>query len=65
MLGNVIEHRMQDTFRVCPTCGYRDGFHSSFLKTEGVTKWLLVCPACHDIFDIGLTANHQLEQEPD
>ncbi|MCF8146070.1 MAG: hypothetical protein K9N21_19360 [Deltaproteobacteria bacterium] len=42
-------------FKVCPSCGYKDGFHSMFLKAEGITKWLFICPSCHDVFDIGFT----------
>lgn len=61
MVGKVIKMEMQDTFRSCPTCGYRDGFHSSFQKEDDLVKWLLICPSCHDTFDIGLTAEQQLE----
>ena len=42
-------------FRICPTCGYKDGFHSMFRRDGEVTKWLFICPHCHDIFDIGFT----------
>jgi hypothetical protein len=45
--------KMDDEFKVCPSCGYKDGFHSMFRKEEGVTKWLFICPQCHKIFDIG------------
>lgn len=51
---------MQTEFRVCPACGYEDGFHSMFRKKEADIRWLLVCPSCHKLFDIGLTAS--LEQ---
>ncbi len=46
---------MQDEFRVCPACGYRDGFHSMFRKQGEVTRWLFICPSCHKLFDIGMT----------
>jgi hypothetical protein len=46
---------MEGEFKVCPACGYEDGFHSAFRKEEGATKWLFICPACHVVFDIGLT----------
>ena len=46
---------MDEEFRICPDCGYRDGFHSMFRKEEGVTKWLFICPACHKVYDIGFT----------
>lgn len=45
----------KDEFRICPTCGYRDGFHCMFRKQAETTRWLLICPACHKIFDIGMT----------
>ena len=48
---------MQSEFRVCPVCGYEDGFHAMFKKQEGRIRWLLICPSCHKLFDIGLTAN--------
>jgi predicted RNA-binding Zn-ribbon protein involved in translation (DUF1610 family) len=40
-------------FRVCPHCGYEDGFHT-MLKQEGdETLWLFICPSCHKIYDVG------------
>lgn len=48
---------MQDEFRVCPACGYEDGFHSMFNRQGDGIGWLLICPSCHKRFDIGLTAN--------
>lgn len=47
---------MKDEFKLCPSCGYEDGFHSMFKRDGELLKWLFVCPACHEIFDIGLTA---------
>ncbi len=44
-----------DEFKVCPHCGYEDGFHSMFQKEGGATKWLFICPSCHQVFDVGLT----------
>jgi transposase-like protein len=46
---------MEDEFKVCPLCGYEDGFHSTFRKKGGITKWLFICPSCHKIFDLGFT----------
>ena len=43
-----------DEFKVCPQCGYRDGFHSMFKKEGDVMRWLFICPSCHQVFDIGL-----------
>jgi len=45
-----------DEFKVCPVCGYRDGFHSMFRKQGDVTRWLLICPSCHEVFDTGFDA---------
>ena len=46
---------MGDVFRVCPECGYEDGFHSMFKKDGDTRKWLFICPNCHAVFDVGLT----------
>jgi transposase-like protein len=46
---------IEEEFKVCPSCGYKDGFHSMFKREGGVTKWLFICPSCHEIFDIGFT----------
>ena len=48
---------MGEEFKVCPACGYKDGFHSMFKKEGGTTRWLFICPSCHEVFDIGLTAD--------
>lgn len=49
--------QMGRQFRDCPACGYTDGFHNMFEKTDkpGVLKWYFICPQCSSIFDIGLT----------
>jgi len=44
-----------DEFKVCPSCGYEDGFHSMFRKEGSTIKWLFICPSCHEVFDIGYT----------
>jgi uncharacterized C2H2 Zn-finger protein len=44
-----------DEFKVCPVCGYEDGFHSMFRKDGDKMKWFFICPSCHNIFDIGFT----------
>jgi hypothetical protein len=56
MTDRIKEIDMGDEFKICPTCGYKDGFHSMFKKQGKSTKWLFICPTCHGIFDIGLTA---------
>jgi hypothetical protein len=42
-------------FKICPSCGYKDGFHSMFRKEKDATKWFFICPSCHSVFDIGFT----------
>jgi uncharacterized Zn finger protein len=47
--------KMEDEFKICPSCSYKDGFHAMFKKEGDTVKWLFICPACHTVFDIGLT----------
>jgi hypothetical protein len=49
--------KMKDEFKVCPSCGYEDGFHSMFKQEEDTAKWLFICPTCHMVFDIGFTVS--------
>ncbi len=49
------ELMVDDEFKTCPLCGYKDGFHSAFKKGPDSTKWLLICPSCHAVFDVGYT----------
>lgn len=46
---------MEDEFKNCPDCGYRQGFHSMFRRKDKAIKWLFICPACHSVFDLGFT----------
>ena len=48
---------VDDEFKVCPSCGYKSGFHSMFRREGEVTKYLYICPSCHNVFDIGHTVN--------
>ncbi len=45
----------EGSISACPACGYQDGFHVSFNfennSREG--QIILICPACHQRFDIG------------
>lgn len=52
----IIQLEMGNEFKVCPSCGYEDGFHTMLKKEEETMKWLFICPACHNVFDIGLTS---------
>ena len=48
--------KVEQDFKVCPICGYQDGFHSVFDRINEGTEygWILICPSCHTTFDIGL-----------
>jgi len=45
----------EEEFRICPECGYKDGFHTMLKQSHDRVKWLFICPSCHEIFDIGYT----------
>jgi len=47
---------IKEEFKVCPSCDYKDGFHSMFKKEGDIIKWLFICPNCHSVYDIGFTA---------
>jgi len=51
---------MENEFKICPSCGYTDGFHSMLKKEGDSTKWLFICPSCHDVFDLGHTLKKEL-----
>ena len=57
MAEEVRKVKVDKTFRVCPVCGYQDGFHSMFEREDGGDgySWFFICPSCHSTFDIGLT----------
>jgi hypothetical protein len=46
---------VEGDFKVCPTCDYKDGFHSMFRREADITRWLFICPSCHTVYDIGFT----------
>ena len=52
---DVVKIEFKETFKECPTCQYSDGFHSMFEREEDQVRWLIICPACHRVFDIGFT----------
>ena len=45
---------LEEEFRSCPLCGYNDGFHTMLKRDQenNAVRWLFICPACHEIFDI-------------
>lgn len=53
MAEKVISIAIQDEFRICPQCGYKDGFHTMLKKDGDHLKWFFICPSCHQIYDIG------------
>jgi transcription elongation factor Elf1 len=44
-----------EEFRICPSCGYELGFHSSFLRSEEGYRIVLICPNCGARYDVGWT----------
>jgi hypothetical protein len=55
-MNYTIEHvTIEDEFKICPACGYADGFHSMLKKEREHCKWLFICPSCHRVFDVGYT----------
>lgn len=53
---------VDSAFRNRPILSFLGGKKAvlSMLKIEeGLTKWLFICPACHDVFDIGQTLRNE------
>lgn len=46
---------LEEEFKICPLCNYSDGFHSMLQRDGEKTRWLFICPSCHEVFDIGRT----------
>ncbi|MFT5701364.1 MAG: transposase [Desulforhopalus sp.] len=44
----------EDEFRICPNCGYNDGFHTMLKrdKDKDLVRLLFICPSCHETFDL-------------
>ena len=56
MTEEISRIQIDKEFKICPVCGYKDGFHSIF-ESLGEARdfgWILICPSCHTHFDIGL-----------
>lgn len=51
----ILKVKIEDEFKICISCGYEDGFHTMLKKEGDITKWLFICPSCHNVFDIGHT----------
>ena len=63
-IGEIIALRPTDEVRICPSCGYEYGFHTSFLNADAkkdlpikstteVYKVILICPECGARYDVG------------
>ncbi len=42
---------LDEEFKICPLCGYEDGFHTMLKKVDGKIKKLYICPRCHAVFN--------------
>lgn len=61
----IIQVRPESELRICPSCGYEYGFHTSFVDanatsgpvkirtTTRVFRVILICPECGARFDVG------------
>lgn len=58
-MGENVEEKPVNSFRVCINCGYQRGFHVHFKDvSEGKARLGLICPSCGQSYDIGwLTAD--------
>ncbi len=56
MTDEITSIKVEDNFKVCPVCGYQDGFHSAFERIQKSNEfhWRFICPSRHKIFDIDL-----------
>jgi hypothetical protein len=56
MVNEVTTVAVEAVFKICPTCGYKNGFHAMFERIEksDTFSWKLICPTCEKIYDIGL-----------
>jgi len=62
--GEITMLKAGDELHTCPACGYRLGFHTSFLSasanknnpiksTREVYRVILICPECGARYDVG------------
>lgn len=56
MNEDVTPIKVDQVFKVCPNCEYKNGFHAMFERKgkSASFSWKLICPNCEKIFDIGL-----------
>ena len=64
VMNEIKNIKIEDELRICPACGYENGFHTSFLKviagrnsavksTREVYQVILICPECGARYDVG------------
>lgn len=54
---------LDEEFRVCPSCGYERGFHSSFLRAGESHKIILICPNCGARYDVGWMMGDEIKAQ--
>jgi hypothetical protein len=54
MKEKIHTYEFTNEIRVCPLCGYEDGFHTMFRRDGKNIRWFLICSSCHELFDFGL-----------
>jgi len=43
-----------EEFRICQTCKYARGFHTTFKKQDNKTKTIFICPNCGSAYDLDI-----------
>ncbi|MCP3966382.1 MAG: hypothetical protein GY750_09530 [Lentisphaerae bacterium] len=51
MKYQIHEVEVNEEFKDCPLCDYKDGFHTMMKKIDGKFKRFYICPRCHAVFD--------------
>ncbi len=63
MKKEIIKKIIKDQFMICENCGYKDGFHTYFIKIdENNLKLNYKCPECSQKYDIGLILPYRGEK---
>jgi len=56
-INKPVQVSIEKELHICPQCGYKDGFHTSFVRlTKDKCNIILICPSCHAQFDPNWTA---------
>lgn len=51
----IITKKVEKEFRVCDKCGYKGGFHVSFVKNVESVEVILIYPSCLQQYAINWT----------